>query len=232
MSKIGVVSKEDVLAAFNEFREASFANCIWENGLRIKRGNFEYVFNADEINYVGNGDEYLAVSFADEWTNHGDAQLAENILTLSGANCLERGSIELGGRDFQIKGSAFESADDMIVRRKIFELYTSANLNLSLYSSGAGKNLDLLVLCGGTYDYYNFPAILEREFTFSLLWRQETSTLSLKVDGEEIYSFSVPAFVERKTFDSVLVGGSKLHNGSYWKGTITDFKIYDGYAEA
>ena len=185
-----MISKENALAAFREFKDASLANCIWQDGLRIKRGNYEYVFNADEINYIGDGSEFLVASFADEWAAHGTPQLSNGVLTLDGASWLERGSVELGGRDFQISGRAFESADEMIVRRKIFELYTSADLNLSLYSSGAGKNLDLLIYCGGMFDNYNYPAILEREFTFLLVWRQETSTLSLKIGDEEIYLLS------------------------------------------
>ena len=227
-----MISKENALEAFREFKDASLANCIWENGLRIKRGNYEYVFNADEINYIGNGDEFLVATFADEWTSYGSPQLSNGVLTLDGSSYLTRGAVELGGRDFQISGRAFESAEDMAVRRKIFELYTSDDLNFSLYSSGAGKNLDLLIFNEGTYDIYNFPAILEREFTFVLLWRQETSMLELKIDGEEIYSLNVPGFTARKNFEQVLIGGSTKHSGATWKGTISDFKIYDGYCEA
>ena len=169
-------------------------------------------------------------SFTDDWTQVGTPAMFDETLALDGASWLERGQIELGGRDFQIVGLALEEAEDMTIRRKIFELYTSAELNISLYSSGAGKNLDLLVNCGGSFDNYNCPAILEREFTFALLWRQETSTLVLKIDGEEIYSFNVAGLTERKTFERVLVGGSVLHTNATWKGAISEFKIYDGYA--
>ena len=225
-----MISAQEALNSFREFREASLANCIWENGLRIKRGNYEYVFNADEKNYIGNGSEFIVASFTDDWTQVGNPTMFDETLALDGASWLERGQIELGGRDFQIVGLALEEAEDMTIRRKIFELYTSAELNISLYSSGAGKNLDLLVNCGGTFDNYNCPAILEREFTFALLWRQETSTLVLKIDGEEIYSFNVTGLTERKTFERVLVGGSVLHTNATWKGAISEFKIYDGYA--
>ena len=225
-----MISAQEALNSFREFREAGLANCIWENGLRIKRGNYEYVFNADEKNYVGDGSEFVVASFTDDWTQVGNPAMFDETLALDGASWLERGQIELGGRDFQIVGLALEEAEDMTIRRKIFELYTSAEMNISLYSSGAGKNLDLLVNCGGTFDNYNCPAILEREFTFALLWRQETSTLVLKIDGEEIYSFNVTGLTERKTFERVLVGGSVLHTNATWKGAISEFKIYDGYA--
>ena len=225
-----MISAQEALNSFREFRDAGLANCIWENGLRIRRGNKEYVFNADEINYVGDGAEFIVASLTDDWTHVGNPAILDETLALDGASYLERGQIELGGRDFQIVGLALEEAEDMIIRRKIFELYTSPELNISLYSSGAGKNLDLLVNCGGTFDNYNCPAILEREYSFALLWRQETNTLSLTVDGEEIYSVTVPALTERKTFERVLVGGSVLHTNATWKGAISEFKIYDGYA--
>ena len=226
-----MISKDTALDALREFREASLANSIWEGGLRIRRGNFEYVFNADEINYVGDGAEFVVASFKDEWTAAGTPQLSDGVLTLDGASYLERGAVELGGRDFQITGRAFEDPNDMAVRRKIFELYTSGDLNVSLYSSGAGKNLDLLVHCGEVYDNYFEPAILEREYTFALKWRQETSTLVLKIDGEEIYSLIVPAFTERKIFERVILGGSVLHSNAAWKGTIAEFKIFDGWSD-
>lgn len=226
-----MISKDTALDALKFFHEISLANLIWEGGLRIKRGGFEYVFNADEINYVGDGAEFMVASFKDEWTAAGTPQLSDGVLTLDGVSWLERRAVELGGRDFQITGRVFEDPNDMAVRRKIFELYTSGDLNVSLYSSGAGKNLDLLVHCGGVYDNYFEPAILEREYTFALKWRQETSTLSLTVDGEEIYSLIVPAFAERKTFERVLVGGSVLHSNAAWKGTIAEFKIFDGWSD-
>lgn len=226
-----MISKDTALDALREFREASLANSIWEGGLRIRRGNFEYVFNADEINYVGDGAEFVVVSLKDEWSAAGTPQLSDDVLTLDGVSWLESGAIELGGRDFQITGRAYEDPNDMAVRRKIFELYTSGDLNVSLYSSGAGKNLDLLVHCGEVYDNYFEPAILEREYTFALKWRQETSTLVLKIDGEEIYSLIVPAFTERKIFERVLVGGSVLHSNAAWKGTIAEFKIFDGWSD-
>ena len=226
-----MISKDTALDALREFRSASMANLIWENGLRIRHRNFEYVFNADEINYVGDGAEFVVVSLKDEWTAAGTPQLSDGVLTLDGASYFERGAVELGGRDFQITGRAFEDPNDMAVRRKIFELYTSGDLNVSLYSSGAGKNLDLLVHCGGVYDNYFEPAILEREYTFALKWRQETSTLSLTVDGEEIYSLIVPAFTERKIFERVILGGSVLHSNAAWKGTIAEFKIFDGWSD-
>ena len=225
-----MISAQEALNSFREFRDAGLANCIWENGLRIKRGNYEYVFNADEINYIGNGSEFVVASFTDDWTQFGNPAMFDETLALDGASWLERGQIELGGRDFQIVGLALEEAEDMTIRRKIFELYTSAELNISLYSSGAGKNLDLLVNCGGTFDNYNCPAILEREFTFALLWRQETSTLVLKINGEEIYSLKVAGLTERQTFEHVLIGGSMLHANATWNGTISNLKIYDGYA--
>ncbi len=226
-----MISKDTALDALRLFHDTSLANSIWEGGLRIRRGNFEYVFNADEINYVGDGAEFMVASFKDEWTAAGTPQLSDGVLALDGVSWLERGAVELGGRDFQITGRAFEDPNDMAVRRKIFELYTSGDLNVSLYSSGAGKNLDLLVHCGGVYDNYFEPAILEREYTFALKWRQETSTLSLTVDGEEIYSLIVPAFAERKIFERVLVGGSVLHSNAAWKGTIAEFKIFDGWSD-
>ena len=226
-----MISAQEALNSFREFRDASLANCIWENGLRIRRGNLEYVFNADKINYIGDGAEFIVASLTDDWTKVGNPAILDETLALDGASWLERGSIELGGRDFQIVGLALEEAEDMIIRRKIFELYTSAELNISLYSSGAGKNLDLLVNCGDVYDNYNYPAILEREYSFALKWRQETSTLVLKINGEEIYSMTVPALTERKTFERVLIGASVLHANANWKGAISGFKIYDGYAE-
>ncbi|MBR3497962.1 MAG: hypothetical protein IKO05_03105 [Selenomonadaceae bacterium] len=226
-----MISKDTALDALRLFHDTSLANSIWEGGLRIRRGNFEYVFNADEINYVGDGAEFMVASFKDEWTAAGTPQLSDGVLALDGVSWLERGAVELGGRDFQITGRAFEDPNDMAIRRKIFELYTSGDLNVSLYSSGAGKNLDLLVNCGGVYDNYFEPAILEREYTFALKWRQETSTLSLTVDGEEIYSLIVPAFAERKIFERVLVGGSVLHSNAAWKGTIAEFKIFDGWSD-
>lgn len=226
-----MISKDNALEAFRAFREASLANSIWEGGLRIRRGNYEYVFNADEINYVGDGGEFVVVSLADEWKTVGEPLLSKGALTLGGATYFERGAVELGGRDFQIVGRVSEDPNDMTFRRKIFELYTSNDLNVSLYSSGAGKNLDLLINCGGAFDNYSEPAILEREYSFALKWRQETGVLSLTVDGEEIYSLSVPAFAERQTFERVILGGSALHSDAMWKGTIADFKIYDGWSD-
>ena len=226
-----MISKDTALGALREFREAGLANCIWENGLRIKRGNFEYIFNADEIKYVGDGGEFLVASLAGEWTAVGTPQISDGVLTLDGTSYFEREALELGGRDFQIVGRAVADPDGITFRRKIFELYTSSELNVSLYISGAGKNLDLLINCGGGYDNYAEPAILDREFSFKLSWRQETNMLSLAVDGETVYSLGVPTLTERQTFERVLLGGSVLHSGAAWKGTITEFKIFDGWSE-
>ena len=227
-----MIGKETALNALRNFGTQHMASMIDGDALKVRLGDYEYVFSEDKVNYIGDGADYVTVSLGDgQWTAHGNPTLENCTLTLDGASWLSRGAVELGGKDFQIIGRVVESADDMIVRRKIFELYTSAALNISLYSSGAGKNLDLLVHCGEVYDNYFEPAILEREYTFALKWRQETSTLSLTVDGEEIYSLIVPAFAERKIFERVLVGGSVLHSNAAWKGTIAEFKIFDGWSD-
>lgn len=225
-----MISRNTLLDALKNYNELNAAAILSDGILRLQRGNFEYVFSPDAINYLGDGSEFLALSFADEWTAHGDAQLTDGTLILDGASWLSRGSLTLGGQDFQIEGRAFESADDMLARRKIFELYTSADLNISLYSSGAGKNLDLLVNAGGTIDLYSEPAILEREYQFKLKFAN--STLTLAIDGTQIYSAQVTGLNERRTFEQVLIGASVLHSGAAWRGSISDFKIFDGFAEA
>ena len=226
-----MISKDTALNALRNFGTEHMASMIDDGALKIQLGDYEYIFNADTIKYVGDGADYVTVSLGDgKWTASGNPVLDNCTLTLDGASWLSRGAVELGGKDFQIVGRVAESADDMIVRRKIFELYTSAALNISLYSSGAGKNLDLLINVGGAFDDYAEPAILEREYTFVLKWRQATAALTLEVDGTEIYSRTVEGFNERRTFNQCLVGGSVLHEGATWKGTIANFKIYDGFA--
>lgn len=225
-----MISKDTALGALREFREAGLANSIWDGGLRIRRGNYEYIFIADEIKYVGDGAEFVVVALTDEWTAGSERVQPTGEVLFDGTGYFERAILELGGRDFQIVGKATADPEGMTFRRKIFELYTSSDLNISLYTSGAGKNLDLLVNCGGMFDNYSEPAILGREFDFALKWRQETSTLTLTVDGEEIYLLTVPGFAERQTFDRVILGGSALHEGALWKGSIAEFKIYDGWS--
>ena len=226
-----MIGKQTALDALRHFHTAQISSMIDGDALKLRLGDYEYIFTADAVNYVGDGAGYVVVSLGDaQWTAHGNPTLEGCTLTLDGASWLSRGAVELGGKDFQIIGRVVESADDMIVRRKIFELYTSAALNISLYSSGAGKNLDLLTNVGGAFDDYTEPAILEREYNFALKWIQSTAILSLAIDGEEIYSRTVTGFNERRTFEQVLVGGSVLHDGATWKGTIADFKIYDGFA--
>ena len=198
---------------------------ISDSKLKIRIGNYEYIFNADAVNYVGTGEEFLTVSLTDNgWTQYGEE-------LFDGASWLESDNITLGGQDFQIVGKVFESSTDMIQRRKIFELYTSDELNMSLYSSGAGKNLDLFVNCGGTLDNYAEPAILETEYSFKLVWRQETTRLILYVNGEDIYSNQLAGFSEPKTFSKMRLGAGIYHENSFWRGTISEFKIYNGFAE-
>ena len=180
---------------------------------------------------MGDGTEFLTLTFDDDWTSHGTAQVVSNSVSLDGSSWLSYGQLELGGSDFQIEARVLESADDMIQRRKIFELYTSAELNISLYSSGAGKNLDLFVNCDGTFDTYNEPAILGREYHFVLKYRAETGQLTLDIDGVQVYSLVVSGLNQRRTFEQVLVGSSAYHENANWLGTIADFKIYDGFAE-
>ena len=226
-----MIGKETALNALRNFGTEHMASMIDGDALKVRLGDYEYVFSADKVNYIGDGADYVTVSLGDgKWTAHGNPTLENCTLTLDGASLLSRGAVELGGKDFQIIGRVIESADDMIVRRKIFELYTSAALNISLYSSGAGKNLDLLTNVGGTFDDYTEPAILEREYSFVLKWLQATANLSLTIDGTEIYSRTVEGFNERRTFEQCLVGGSVLHDGATWKGTVANFKIYDGFA--
>lgn len=226
-----MISKDTLLKAITLYRELDGEQLIVDSTLKIRQGEYEYRFVADSVKYIGDGSEFLALSFANEWANHGDARLAEDTLTLDGASWLSTTALELGGQDFQISGRVLESAEDMLVRRKIFELYTSADLNISLYSSGAGKNLDLLVNCGGVFDSYSEPAILERSYNFAVKWQQSSRSLSLTVDGNLIYSLAIAGLSERKTFEQVLVGSSVLHGGANWRGTISDFKIYDGFCE-
>ena len=231
-----MISKKTALATLNKYHTLSGVEIVAGDNpkLKITRGNFEYLLNVDAVNYNGDGAEFLVADLNnfDGWTSHGVLALVGGELTLDGASWLEHGAVTLGGKDFQISGKAYENADDMIVRRKIFELYTSPELNVSLYSSGAGKNLDLLVNCGGNFDNYNKPAILEREYSFALKWKQDTGTLKLHIDGEEIYSVAATAFSEQKTFNQLLVGASVYHENATWSGKISDFKVYDGYCEA
>lgn len=205
------------------------AQLISNSALRIRIDNYEYVFTADEINYVGDGAEFLVAGLTDDgWTNHG-ATLSNGVLELDGASYLSRENITLGGRDFQIRGKVFENAADMIQRRKIFELYTNADLNMSLYSSGAGKNLDFFVNCDGTLDNYAEPAILEKEYDFQVVWRQDSMKLVLYVDDIEIYSNRITGFSTPRTFSQLYLGAGIYHSNAYWKGTISAFKIFDGY---
>ena len=228
-----MISKETALGMLSDFHEEQMSRLIKDGALKIRSGDYEYIFNADETNYVGGGSSFLIVTLADDgWTEQGTPTFDENILTLDGSSYLTRENISLGGADFQISGKVYESATDMIARRKIFELYTSADLNMSLYSSGAGKNLDLLVKCGGAFDNYNEPAILEQEYTFALKYRQSTRRMRLYVNGAEVYSFEVASFDEAKTFNQLALGAGISHENANWLGTISEFKIYSGYAEA
>lgn len=213
-----MISKDEALKGLREYHNQNLANLIYDNALRIKRGSYEYVFDASHVNYIGDGSEFLIIDLSEATNFNDDSPLEFDDLTL-------------GGRDFQISGRVFESAEDMIVRRKIFELYESQDLNVSLYSSGAGKNLDLLVNCGGTFDNYSEPAILEREYSFALKWLQETGTLKLYIDGEEVYSVTGSGFTERRSFSKLLIGGSLLHEGATFKGSVSDLKVYDGFCE-
>lgn len=192
--------------------------------LKFRSGDYEFSQPFQLSAFTGETENFVTVDMSDDdWTLHG-AELFD------GSSYLERGAIELGGQDFTIDGTAFESATDMFVRRKIFELYTSGALNLSLYSSGAGKNLDLLVNCGGEFDNFAKPAILEREFRFTLVWRQVEKILRLFVNNEKIYTVEGCGFGVRRTFDKTRLGAGILHADSFWRGTITSFKIYDGLA--
>lgn len=225
------VSKQEFLKAMG-YAIDNGGFTIEDSKLKIRQDNYEYVFNADSVNYKGTGEEFIAVSLADStWTAHGTPLIVNGSVTLDGSSWLERGAVELGGSDFQISGRVLESAEDMPARRKIFELYTSSDLNISLYSSGAGKNLDLLVNCGGAYDNFSEPATLEREYTFALKYKQNTGNLTLYVGGELIYQFEVSGLTERQTFNQLILGASVLHDNAAWKGTIADFLIYDGYCE-
>lgn len=226
-----MINKAAALNLMTYYRELNLLNSLDGTAQKLRIGNYEYVFYADEVNYVGDGSEFIVASLTDDgWTNHG-TQLQDNVLTLDGASWLSRGTLALGGRDFQISGTVFESATDMLARRKIFELYTSPELNISLYSSGAGKNLDLLVNCSGSFDNYTEPAILEQEYSFALKWLQDMGTLKLFIDGEEIYSLTVPGLATRQTFSQLLLGSSVLHTGANWLGRIGNFTVYDGYCE-
>ena len=226
-----MISKETFLKALENYRSVCADQLISDSNLRIRQGNFEYIFRADNVVYLGDGTEFLTLTFDDDWTSHGTAQVVSNSVSLDGSSWLSYGQLELGGSDFQIEARVLESADDMIQRRKIFELYTSAELNISLYSSGAGKNLDLFVNCDGTFDTYNEPAILGREYHFVLKYRAETGQLTLDIDGVQVYSLVVSGLNQRRTFEQVLVGSSAYHENANWLGTISDFKIYDGFAE-
>ena len=193
--------------------------------LQCRHGDYEFTGSFNKSVFKGEVSAFVTADSSDlsGWTLHGSE-------LFDGASWLERDALELGGQDFTIDGTAFESAEDMIVRRKIFELYTSADLNLSLYSSGAGKNLDLLVNCGGEFDNYGNPAILEREFNFTLVWRQDEKLLRLYIDSEKIYEVEVPGFAQRRRFEQVRLGAGILHENSFWKGRLGVFKVYDGLA--
>ena len=228
-----MISKETALKMFSDYNEEYTARLIDGRTLKIRKDDYEYVFEADEVNYVGDGSDFLIAELGDDgWTSHGSPTFGEKILTLDGTSWLSRAGVTLGGADFQISGKVYESAENMIARRKIFELYTSAELNVSLYSSGAGKNLDLLVKCGGTFDNYNEPAIIGEEYTFALKYRQSTRRMRLYVSGLEIYSFEVASFATAKVFEQVALGAGISHENANWLGTIAEFKIYAGYAEA
>lgn len=228
-----MISKETALKMFSDYNEEYTARLIDGRTLKIRKDDYEYLFTADEVNYVGDGSNFLVAQLNDDgWASHGNPTFSESILTLDGSSWLSRSNISLGGSDFQISGKVYESATDMIARRKIFELYTSAELNVSLYSSGAGKNLDLLVKCGGTFDNYNEPAIIGAEYTFALKYRQSTRRMRLYVNGAEVYSFEVASFGEAKSFEQVALGAGISHENANWLGTISEFKIYSGYAEA
>ena len=227
-----MISKQTALNAFHNYTELSKADLISGSTMRIRIGNYEYVFTPDEINYVGDGDEFLVADLAgDSWTNHG-VTVSDGVYEFDGASYLSRENITLGGRDFQIRGTVYESASNMAQRRKIFELFTADDLNMSLYSSGAGKNIDFFVNCEGTLDNYAEPAILEREYDFQVVWRQETARLVLYIDGNEIYNNRLTGFSAAKTFSQLRVGGGIYHPDAFWKGTMTAFKIYDGFLEA
>lgn len=230
---MNLISKDELLKTLGYYRDNNISDLtIDDNKLKLRQGNFEYVFNPDAINYTGSGEEFVTVSLADSgWTAQGIPTVVNGAATLDGSSYLTYGELALGGQDFQISGQVLESADDMIARRKIFELYASQDLNLSLYSSGAGKNLDMLVNVGGMFDNYNEPAILEREYHFVLKWKQDTGTLTLHIDGNLIYTVAGAGFTERKTFSQLILGSSTLHANANWKGTIADFKVYDGFAE-
>lgn len=231
---MNIITKEELLKVIGYSAENSAADLtVEDNKLKVRQGNYEYVFNADAVNYTGSGLEFVVVSLADSgWTAQGNPTVVNGTATLDGASWLTRSQVSLGGKDFQIVGTVYESANNMIARRKIFELYTDEDLNISLYSSGAGKNLDLFVKCGGTFDNYTEPALLETEYQFALKWNQEAGTLKLYVNDEEIYSVTGTGFSERKTFEQVLLGASVFHSDALWKGTISGFKIFDGFCEA
>lgn len=227
-----MANKKAVLNALRYFSQLLKIDLISGSKLRIRLNNYEYIFNPDEINYIGDGSEFLVAGLADNgWTNHG-ATFSNGVLELDGTSYLSRENITLGGRDFQIRGTVYESATDMIQRRKIFELYTSDALNMSLYSSGAGKCLDFFTNCEGTLDNYAEPAILEQEYSFQIVWRQETTRLILYVNGNEIYNNKLAGFSTAKTFSQLRLGAGIYHPDAFWKGTISAFAIYDGFLEA
>lgn len=228
-----MISKEELLKTLGYYIDNDDDFAIEGDKLKLTRGNYEYYFNADEVHYTGDGSEFIVVSLADSgWAASGNPAVINGTVTLDGASWLTRGAVELGGKDFQISGTVYEDPADMIARRKIFELYTNETLNLSLYSSGAGKNLDLLINCGGTFDNYTEPALLEVEYTFAIKWNQAAGLLKLYVGGAEVYSVAATGLGERRTFEQVILGASAYHTDATWKGTIANFKIYDGYAEA
>lgn len=71
---------------------------------------------------------------------------------------------------------------------------------------------------------------MEREYSFALKWLQESATLKLYVDDEEIYSVEGAGFTQRTTFERLLLGASVYHENATWRGAINEFKIYDGYS--
>lgn len=226
-----MIRKATALNAIRDYDEISKANLISGQAMRIQIGNYVYIFNADEINYVGDGEEFLIANLAgDGWTNHG-VTVSNGVFEFDGSSYLSRENITLGGRDFQIRGTVYESATNMIQRRKIFEMYASDELNMSLYSSGAGKCLDFFVNCEGTLDNYSEPAILEREYSFTVVWHQDSLRLVLYVDDAEIYNNRIAGFSTAKTFTQLNVGGGIYHPDAFWKGSMREFKIFDGFLE-
>ncbi|MBQ9498276.1 MAG: hypothetical protein IJR52_12000 [Selenomonadaceae bacterium] len=74
------------------------------------------------------------------------------MLTLDGASYLERGVVELGGRDFQITGRAFEDPNDMAVRRKIFERVILGGSVLHSNAAWKGTIAEFKIFAGAIRD--------------------------------------------------------------------------------